>query len=266
MKDAAETRKMVEKTYGDIARGRAGSCCGPTSCCGPDLQVDFADDYGGLDGYAPEADLGLGCGLPVPHAGIREGDTVLDLGSGAGNDVFVARSLVGETGRVIGVDMTADMVTLARENAARLGADNAEFHLGEIENLPLPDGEVDVAVSNCVLNLVPDKAAAFAEIRRVLRPGGHFCISDVVLQGELPAELAEAAMLYSGCVAGAMQKDDYLAVIAAAGFRDVEVVAAKEIVLPDAFVRDAAGESGLNAWRAAGVKILSITVTGVKPA
>ena len=145
-----------------------------------------------------------------------------------------------------------------------LGADNAEFHLGEIEAMPLPDGEVDVVVSNCVLNLVPDKEKAFGEILRVLRPGGHFCISDIVLEGELPPELAEAAALYSGCVSGAMQKDDYLAVIDAAGFEDVEVKAAKEIVLPDAVILEAAGEEGLAAWRDRAVRILSLTITGHK--
>lgn len=262
MKSAAETKKIVKKTYGGIAKEKGSGCCGPASCCGPDLGVNFADDYQGLAGYAPEADLGLGCGLPVPFAGIREGDTVLDLGSGAGNDVFVARNLVGPSGRVIGVDMTEDMVDLAKKNAARLGADNTEFHLGEIEALPLSDGVVDVAVSNCVLNLVPDKEKAFAEIHRVLRPGGHFCISDIVLEGELPPELAEAATLYSGCVSGAMQQDDYLAVIDAAGFENVEVKAAKEIVLPDEFVREAAGEDGLALWREESVKILSLTITG----
>jgi len=228
--------------------------------------VDFADRYEDLAGYVPEADLHLGCGLPVPLAGIRPGDTVLDLGSGAGNDVFVARAVTGPEGRVIGVDMVADMVALARENAGRLGADNVEFHLGEIEDLPLPDATVDVAVSNCVLNLVPDKAAAFAEIFRVLRPGGHFCISDIVLEGDLPEVLREAAALYTGCVAGARRRDEYLAAIAAAGFEDVEVMAQREIALPDDLVREAAGEDGLAAWRAGGTIIRSLTVRGTRPA
>lgn len=271
MKDTAEIKNIVKQKYGEIAKARSesgqpGCCCGPTSCGDPTLGVNFADGYQDLDGYVPEADLSLGCGLPVPYAGIRAGDTVLDLGSGAGNDVFVARAVVGSAGRVIGVDMVPDMVERAKVNATRLGARNVEFHLGEIEDLPIADNEVDVVVSNCVLNLVPDKATAFGEIHRVLKPGGHFCISDIVLEGELPADLADAAIMYTGCVAGAQQKGDYLATIAAAGFTDVEIKTAKEIVLPDDLVFGAVGEGGLANWQAGGVAIRSLTVVGVKPA
>jgi len=264
MKNAADVKKIVKEKYGEIAKARGGSCCGPTPC-DPTLGVNFAEGYQELDGYVPEADLNLGCGLPVPYAGISAGDTVLDLGSGAGNDVFVARAVTGDAGRVIGVDMVPDMVERAKENAAKLGAENVEFHLGEIEALPVAADEVNVVVSNCVLNLVPDKEAAFGEIYRVLKPGGHFCISDIVLDGELPADLADTAIMYSGCVAGAQQKDEYLKTIAAAGFTDVEVKTARDIVLPDDLVRDAVGDQGLADWLASGVAIRSLTVVGVKP-
>jgi arsenite methyltransferase len=227
--------------------------------------VNFAEGYQNLDGYVPEADLSLGCGLPVQHAGISAGDTVLDLGSGAGNDVFVARAVTGPAGRVIGVDMVPDMIDRARENAAKLGAKNVEFHLGEIESLPVPAGEVDVVVSNCVLNLVPDKAAAFGEIFRVLKPGGHFCISDILLEGDLPEDLADTAIMYSGCVAGAQQKDEYLETIATAGFTEVEIKKARDIVLPEDLVLEAVGDQGLADWLASDVAIRSLTVVGVKP-
>lgn len=271
MKDAAEVKNIVKEKYTEIAKARpddqSGSgCCGPTSCCDPTLGVNFADGYQDLDGYVPEADLSLGCGLPVQYAGIREGDTVLDLGSGAGNDVFVARAVTGSSGRVIGVDMVPDMIERAKVNAAKLGAKNVAFHLGEIEALPIADDEVNVVVSNCVLNLVPDKGAAFGEIHRVLKPGGHFCISDIVLEGDLPEDLADAAIMVTGCVAGAQQKDEYLATIAAAGFKDIEIKAAKDIVLPDDLVREAVGEEGLVSWLAGGVAIRSLTVVGRKPA
>src|SRR5512132_2375375 len=176
--DDTEVKRLVRERYSSAALGK-GSCCGPKICCdsgndvgGPDLGLDMVGDaYQAVDGYLPEADLGLGCGLPTQHAGIKEVDVVLDLGSGAGIDAFVARRIVGERGRVIGVDMTPEMIALARENAAKLGYGNVEFRLGEIERLPIGDGTVDVVVSNCVLNLVPSKARAFAEILRVLRPG-----------------------------------------------------------------------------------------------
>lgn len=266
MKDAADIKNIVKEKYGEIARARGGlSCCGPTPC-DPTLGVNFAEGYENLAGYVAEADLNLGCGLPVPVAGIRRGDTVLDLGSGAGNDVFVARAVVGSEGRVIGVDMVEDMVARARENAAKLGARNVEFHLGDIEDLPLPAAAVDVVVSNCVLNLVPDKQATFGEIFRVLKPGGHFCISDIVLEGDLPEDLKDAAIMVSGCVAGAQRKDDYLATIAAAGFEQVEIKAAKDIDLPEDLVREAVGDEGLQDWRSRGTALRSLTVVGVKPA
>jgi SAM-dependent methyltransferase len=208
-KPAAEDLKaVVREKYGEIARsGGAVSCCGletsgpgKSSCCGGDSKPGFSysfmgEDYQKLPGYMPDADLGLGCGLPTEFAGLKEGETVLDLGSGAGNDAFVARRCVGEKGRVLGVDMTAEMVSKARENNRKVGYANVEFRLGEIERLPVEKDEVDVVVSNCVLNLVPDKKAAFAEMFRVLRPGGRFCISDIVTRGELPKGAMDAASL-----------------------------------------------------------------------
>ena len=223
--------------------------------------VSFSEGYDKVDGYVADADLGLGCGLPTEEALIKPGETVLDLGSGAGNDVFIASSLVGDTGRVIGLDMTEDMVVRARENATKLGRANVEFVHGEIESIPLPDGEIDLVVSNCVLNLVPNKAKAFGEIHRVTKPGGRFAISDVVLRGELPTNLAEASLMYVGCVAGAQQEAEYLATIAEAGFQNIEVEKSREIKLPTGLVAKVLGEDGAAEFLASGVKIMSITVT-----
>ncbi|MBU8869520.1 MAG: arsenite methyltransferase [Gemmatimonadales bacterium] len=259
-----ELKQMVKEKYGAVAAG-GGSCCGPGSGCGcgtASAGVNFSEPYAGLDGYVAEADLGLGCGLPTEFAGIEKGQTVLDLGSGAGNDVFVARSLVGSNGRVIGVDMVPRMLELAKANAARMGVENVEFLEGEIENLPLDDEVVDVAVSNCVLNLVPDKRKAFIEIFRVLKPGGHFCISDIVLEGELPAELEEAAALYAGCVSGAMQRKDYLDTIAQAGFQDVAVRSQRQLDLPDETLGEHLGEEAIRTFRSSEVGIFSVTVMG----
>jgi arsenite methyltransferase len=265
MTAATELKSLVRARYGAIAEGAAHGCGGAPICCGDGTLDMIGDAYAGLAGYMAEADLGLGCGLPTRHAGIRDGDVVLDLGSGAGIDAFVARRSVGERGRVIGVDMTEAMVARARTNAARLGYGNVEFRLGEIEHLPVRDDSVDVVISNCVLNLVPDKAQAFAETLRVLKPGGHFCVSDVVATGALPEGICSAAALYVGCVAGAMPEADYLAVIGQAGFRDVGIVERKPIPLPDEVLREHLSEPELLAFRASGVGLLSVTVLGAKP-
>lgn len=258
---ADDIKQVVRDKYGEVARARDGGGCG---CCGGDPigGEGFAEDYGQLDGYLPEADLGLGCGLPTRDAIVRAGDTVLDLGSGAGNDVFVARALTGPAGHVIGVDMVPEMVARAKANAERLGATNVTFHLGEIESLPLDESTVDVVISNCVLNLVPDKARAFAEIRRVLRPGGHFSVSDIVLTGELPAGVRESAVMYAGCVAGALQEQEYLDVITAAGFVDVQVRKRKRIDLPDELVAQVLPPAAAVAFRASDAGIWSLTVFG----
>jgi len=263
MKSADEIKNIVKTKYGEIAR-QGGTCCGPTGCGDTLGGTSFAEDYRGLDGYFPEADLGLGCGIPTEYAGIESGQTVIDLGSGAGNDVFVVRALVGPAGRVIGLDMVPDMVTKARANAAKLDYGNVEFHLGEIEDMPLEGGVADVLVSNCVLNLVPDKQKAFAEIHRVLKPGGHFCVSDIVLEGELPAVLAEAAIAYAGCVAGALKKDEYMSTIAAAGFNDAAIRATRQVHLPEALLIEMLGVEEAAALKDSGFGIYSITVVGYK--
>jgi SAM-dependent methyltransferase len=260
-----DIKSVIRARYGAIAESAAQGCCGSSTCCG-DAELDMIGDaYADLEGYVADADLGLGCGVPTRHAGIRDGDVVLDLGSGAGIDAFVARRSVGETGRVIGVDMTDAMIERARANAARLGYGNVEFRLGEIESLPVENAAVDVVISNCVLNLVPDKAKAFVETFRVLRPGGHFCVSDIVATGTLPEGIRRAAALYVGCVAGAMPEADYLGVIGAAGFEDVRIAERKPIVLPNETLREHLSESELAAFRESGVGLLSVTVVGAKP-
>ncbi len=271
-------RASVREKYAEVALGgdlgASTSCCSsavgtPASCGTP---IDLAggiqfigDDYAAVGGYFAEADLGLGCGVPTEHAGLRPGQTVLDLGSGAGIDAFVARREVGETGHVIGVDMTPEMVAKARANARTMGYANVEFRLGEIEALPVDAGTVDVVVSNCVLNLVPEKARAFAETFRVLRPGGHFCVSDVVTRGAIPAAVRRSAELYAGCVAGAIDEVDYLAGLRAAGFEDVEALTAREIAVPDAVLAGVLGADEIAAFRATGVGLWSVTVFGRKP-
>jgi SAM-dependent methyltransferase len=267
-------RRVVREKYAEIATGGGASgttsCCAPGSCgCGGDgtegVPVTMAEDYATLPGYVPDADLGLGCGLPTEHAGIAPGATVLDLGSGAGNDAFVARALVGEAGRVIGVDMTPEMVALARRNAERLGYANVEFRLGEIEALPVDRDSVDVVVSNCVLNLVPEKERAFAETYRVLRPGGHFCVSDIVTRGELPESARRVAELYAGCVSGAVDEAAYLEGLRAAGFEGVRVVKAREIAIPDEALAPYLAPDEIARLRAAGTAVVSVTVIGTKP-
>jgi SAM-dependent methyltransferase len=260
-----DIKSAVRARYGAIAKGAAAGCgCAQGGCCDRGLDM-IGDAYAGLEGYVADADLGLGCGVPTRHAGIRPGDVVLDLGSGAGIDAFVARRSVGATGQVIGVDMTDAMIGRARVNAEKLGYRNVEFRLGEIEHLPVHDDTVDVVISNCVLNLVPDKAKAFVETFRVLRPGGHFCVSDIVATGTLPEGIRRAAGLYVGCVAGAMPEADYLAIIGESGFEDVRIAERKPIVLPDEALRDHLSESELAAFRESGLGLLSVTVVGAKP-
>ncbi|OZC03562.1 arsenite efflux transporter metallochaperone ArsD [Rubricoccus marinus] len=253
LSDAA-LRQSVRDKYAAVARGEALSCCGPDNSCETEIEM-IGDAYDGVDGYVSAADLRLGCGLPVEHAGLALGQRVLDLGAGAGLDAFVARRVVGDSGQVFGVDFTPGMVEKARQNAAALGYTNVRFECGDIEALPFPDAAVDVVISNCVLNLVPDKAQAFAETARVLRPGGHFCISDVVSRGELPASTRASAELYAGCVAGALDQDDYLALLADAGFDGVEVVTERPIALPTDLLPGGAEAS-----------LFSITVRGTRPA
>jgi len=255
-------KEVIKKRYTETVTLNNG-CCGP-SCCAPEDETIFNENYSKVEGYQKDADYGLGCGIPTEHAHIKDGDTVLDLGSGAGNDVFVAQRIVGEIGKVIGVDMTQAMIDKANENKKKLGYTNVDFRLGEIENLPLENGSVDVVVSNCVLNLVPDKTLAFSEIHRVLKKGGHFSISDIVLEGSLPDSIANVAELYAGCVSGALEKSVYLDIILEAGFKNVSVVKQKNYSLSDDILLQFIGKNELKAYRESSNKIFSITVYAEK--
>lgn len=266
MQTAEQIKSVVREKYAEIALQDKG--CNETSCCGvgtPGTYTIMADNYTDLEGYHPDADLGLGCGLPTQFAQIQAGDTVLDLGSGAGNDAFVARAETGATGKVIGVDFTPTMIRRARENAEKLNFHNVEFRQGDIEDLPVSDHSVDVVVSNCVLNLVPDKPKVFQEIMRVLRPGGHFSISDVVLVGDLPDALRNAAEMYAGCVSGAIQKEEYLDIIRKTGFENLSVQKQKPILIPDEILREYLSEAELQAFIASKTGIFSITAYAEKP-
>ena len=265
MKNAEAMKTTVREKYAEIAlqsrETNAGSCCG----VGPaGTYTIMADSYATLKGYNPDADLGLGCGLPTEFADIREGDTVIDLGSGAGNDCFVARAETGQEGKVIGIDFTPEMIRRARLNAEKLGFNNVEFRQGDIEDMPVNDHSADVIVSNCVLNLVPDKQKVIAEIHRVLRPGGHFSISDVVLSGDLPETLRQSAEMYAGCVSGAIQMEEYLRLIHEAGFQQVTVQKQKPILIPDEILLEHLSESELKSFLASGTGIFSITVYAEK--
>lgn len=268
MQTAEELKQIVKEKYSEIAlqskTQNETSCCGATSCCTSDFTI-MAEDYSQLTGYALDADLGLGCGLPTEYAHLKEGDTVLDLGSGAGNDCFVARSIVGEAGKVIGVDMTEAMIQKAKANAQKLGFTNVDFRLGEIEDLPLGANRVDVVVSNCVLNLVPSKVQAFKETFRVLKPKGHFSISDIVLDGELPASIQKAAEMYAGCVSGAIQQEEYLNIIKNTGFINVQIQKRRLINLPDELLANYLTGEELTVYKAGSTGIYSITVYAEKP-
>lgn len=264
-----ELKKVVKEKYGEIAKAaKTTSCCGPT-CCG-DTEAKIVgytvmrDEYDNLEGYVADADLKLGCGLPTEYAGIKKGDTVVDLGSGAGNDVFVARAIVGDEGKVIGLDMTEEMIEKANHNNSKLGYKNIEFRLGDIEQMPLNNNLADVVVSNCVLNLVPDKQKAFAEIYRILKPGAHFCVSDIVIQGEMTDELKKSAEMYAGCVSGALKQEEYLDIIEDTGFSGVEIKKSKRIVLPDELLSQYLSADGIKGYKKNLKGIFSITVVGYK--
>lgn len=268
MKTDEELKNMVKNKYSEIAlqdkKVNESSCCG-ASCCSEEVYSIMADDYSKLNGYNADADLGLGCGLPTQFAKIRKGDVMIDLGSGAGNDCFVARAETGETGKVIGIDMTEAMIDLARINAEKLGFQNVEFRLGEIESIPVTSDIADVVVSNCVLNLIPDKQKAFAEIYRVLKPGSHFSISDVVLLGSLPPKILETAEMYAGCIAGAIQKNQYLGIIHETGFINTVIQKEKIITVPDDILIKYLNVDELKLYNESGVGIFSITIYGEKP-
>lgn len=264
-----ELKQLVKEKYGEIAsqskEQNETSCCGSGCGCATIDEALMAENYSRLAGYVADADLGLGCGLPTEYAHIKAGDVVVDLGSGAGNDAFIARAVTGATGKVIGVDMTEKMIEKARLNAEKMGFNNVEFRYGDIEHLPLSANVADVVVSNCVMNLVPDKQKAFAETFRVLKPGGHFSISDIVLVGELPEGLRKSAEMYAGCISGAIQKEEYLNVIKEAGFTQVEVQKNKKITLPQEILSNYLNEQELAQVQAGSLGIFSITVYGEKP-
>lgn len=265
---AEDLKIIVQDKYGEIAsqskNQNQSSCCGSTNCCDDMDYSIFSDDYTSLEGYNADADLGLGCGLPTQYAGIEKGNYVLDLGSGAGNDCFVARNIVGEQGKVTGIDFTDAMLEKAKVNLEKSSFKNMDFIKGDIENIPLSENTYDVVISNCVLNLVPDKEKAFSEIFRVLKTGGHFCISDVVLSGELPEKLLEAAEMYAGCVSGAILKDDYLKIIEGQGFKAIEVKKEKEIEIPNTILLKYISLDELRAFKKKKIGIYSITVNATK--
>lgn len=268
MKTQDQLKELVRQKYSEIAlqdkEQNESSCCG-SGCCSTEAYNIMADDYTQLEGYNADADLGLGCGLPTQFAKIKKGDIVIDLGSGAGNDAFIARHETGETGKVIGVDFTPAMIEKARRNADVRGFNNVEFRQGDIEKMPVGGSMADVIVSNCVLNLVPNKDGVFKEIFRVLKPGGHFSISDIVLEGELPDELRQAAEMYAGCVSGAIQKQEYLDLIKSNGFITVTVQKDKAIVLPEDILLNYLTVDQIASFKETGTGIRSITVYAEKP-
>lgn len=268
MKTELELKEIVKAKYSEIAlqdkETNMSSCCGAGGCS-TEIYNIMSDDYTKLPGYVEGADLGLGCGLPTEFAKIKEGDVVVDLGSGAGNDCFVARRSTGATGKVIGIDFTPAMIEKARANAEKMGYHNVEFRQGDIEHMPITANSADVVVSNCVLNLVPNKHAVIQDIFRVLKPGGHFSISDVVLVGALPEALRNAAEMYAGCVSGAIQKQVYMELIDANGFENVTIQKEKAIIIPDDILVNYLNPAEIAAFRASQMGIFSVTVFAQKP-
>lgn len=262
-----EIKEMVKQKYSEIAlqdqETNASSCCGSGGCTTEVYNV-MSDEYDHLKGYNPDADLKLGCGLPTEFAKIKPGNTVIDLGSGAGNDCFVARHETGETGKVIGIDFTPQMIDKARINADKLNYNNVEFRLGDIENIPVMSNIADVVVSNCVMNLVPDKPKAFSEVHRILKVGGHFSISDIVLTGDLPEKIKDAAEMYAGCVASAIQKEDYLNIIKNSGFKNIAIQKKKPIIIPNDILKNYLNDNEIETYNSNKNIILSITVYGEK--
>ena len=271
MNTETKTKELVKEKYSSIAsqskEQNLSTCCGATSgCCADDVYSIMAEEYSALKGYVPEADLGLGCGLPTEFALIKEGNTVVDLGSGAGNDVFIARRVVGEKGKVIGIDFTDGMIARARSNAEKLNYNNVEFRLGDIEDMPVTSNKADVVISNCVLNLIPNKHKVFSEIYRVLKPGGHFSISDIILEGEIPDKWKEVAELHAGCISGAIQKREYLEIIEEAGFKNMKLQKDKTILIPDEILSGYLSDEEIAEYKNSGTRIASITVYADKPA
>ena len=268
MENENDLKEIVRKKYSEIAlqdkETNQSSCCG-SGCCSEEVYNIMSEDYEQLKGYNPDADLGLGCGLPTQFAKIKNGDLVIDLGSGAGNDAFVARHETGESGKVIGIDFTPAMIEKARNNAELRGFNNVEFRQGDIEKMPVTSNVADVIVSNCVLNLVPNKNGVFKEIYRVLKPGGHFSISDIVLVGKLPANIQNAAEMYAGCVSGAIQKQVYLELIKSNGFTNITIQKEKAIIVPNDILLNYLSQEEIDLFKNSGAGIFSITVYAEKP-
>jgi len=268
MENNEKLKDIVREKYSAIAEQskehNETSCCGAGSC-GTGTYTIMSEDYSNLGGYNPDADLGLGCGLPTEFAKIQKGNTVVDLGSGAGNDCFIARSVAGEDGEIIGIDMTEAMILKARANAEKLGYKNVQFRLGDIEDIPLSSKRADVVISNCVMNLVPDKKKAFDEVFRILKPNGHFSISDIVLKGELPEAIKKEAEMYAGCVSGAIKKGDYLDIVSDAGFINITIQKEKQIIIPDEILLNYLNKEELNEFKSKGSGVFSITVYAERP-
>jgi SAM-dependent methyltransferase len=269
MKKNTELKELVKQRYSELALNSNSSEL--SCCCGTNPSTSFkkeytimSEDYSHLKGYVSDADLGVGCGLPTQYARIKKGDTVIDLGSGAGNDCFVVVAETGETGKVIGIDFSPQMIAKARENSNKRGYTNVKFIEGDIENIPLDDNTADVVISNCVLNLLPQKDKIFKEIFRVLKPNGHFCISDVVLNGIFPKKFTESAAMYAGCIASAIQKKDYLREIENANFMDIRIEKTKTISIPDEVLEEHLDKVTIEQYRSNDVGIYSITITGNK--
>ncbi|MEY4057195.1 MAG: methyltransferase domain-containing protein [Chitinophagia bacterium] len=268
MQTEEQLKEIVRKKYSEIAlqdkETNMSSCCGAGGCSTEVYNI-MSEDYSTLNGYNADADLGLGCGLPTQYAQIKKGDVVVDLGSGAGNDCFIARHETGETGKVIGIDFTPAMIDKARSNAEVRGFNNVEFRQGDIESMPITANTADVIVSNCVLNLVPNKDAVIKDIYRVLKPGGHFSISDVVLVGALPEGLRKDAEMYAGCVSGAIQKEVYMELIHANGFEQVTIQKEKAIIIPDDILINYLTTDQIAAFKNGATGIFSVTVFAKKP-
>ena len=238
-----------------IATNNSGCCC---------ENKNFSENYENVKSYEPIANLGLGCGIPTDFANIKKGDTVFDLGSGAGNDCFVVRRIVGDSGRVIGVDCAKEMIGLSRQNCGNLGYNNVVFVLAEIEKLPFADNAADVVISNCVMNLVPDKKKAYSEIFRVLKPGGHFSISDIIIYGELPEKIRNATSKNTACIGGAMSKDEYLQVVENAGFKNIQIQKERTVNIDDGELLLYVSYENLEEFHSSGAGIGSINIYAEK--
>lgn len=257
-------KNLVREKYSNIAQAEPAK----KSCCGCDCgstNIIMNEQYEGIAGYSREADLQLGCGIPTQFAAIEPGNIVVDLGSGAGNDCFVARALTGESGEVIGIDFTPEMIALARQNVEKLGYTNVRFVAGDIDNIPLPRHSADVVISNCVINLVPDKAKVFSEIFRILVPGGHFCVSDVVRERDLPEAIRQAAELYAGCVSGASQISEYLKIVDQQGFKEITIRKKTPIEIPEEILQSYHEDTISSKDGVSDCGLFSITLTGYKP-